>query len=46
MHKIMFVEDQISENVDRLLILFDSILSEEEKKLLDEATVSDMGVNG
>ena len=46
MHKIMFVEDQISENVDRLLILFDSILSEEEKKLLDEASVSDMGVNG
>ena len=46
MHKIMFVEDQISENVDLLLILFDSILSDKEKKLLDNASVADMGVNG
>ena len=46
MPKIMFVEDQISENIPRLLQLFGKYLSDSEKQALLDAENNQMGANG
>ena len=46
MSKIMFVEDEISSNIPRLIQLFGKYLSEAEKTALQEAENNPMGANG
>ena len=46
MSKIMFVEDEISSNIPRLLQLFEKYLSDAEKKGLKDAENNPMGANG
>ena len=46
MSKIMFVEDEISSNIPRLIQLFGKYLSEAEKTALLDAENNPMGANG
>ena len=46
MSKIMFVEDELSSNIPRLLQLFGKYLSEAEKTALQDAENNPMGANG
>ena len=46
MAKIMFVEDEISSNIPRLLKLFDKYFSDAEKRALKDAENNPMGANG
>ena len=46
MSKILFVEDELSANIDALLILFDKYLEEPERKKLKNLATTEMQIKG